>query len=150
MTHWTTSDISQLSQYYVEGLTMKEIARLLNRTPSSLYKAVKRFNLHTLNAKRSIMMTDEEPKVRRRSSTSYLQKFFEKCFNEHWVKFDAVLEYLKKHHIFVESLESKNTDQSSLYALNNKIFTASQVLLVANRIRVEQNLNPFKVQDVSF
>lgn len=90
------------------------------------------------------------PKAHEVSDRSYLKKLFEKCLNEVWVDFRTVMEYLKIQNICVEPLKQYNQSKEELYSVERKIFVASQVLLIANRIRVQENLPPFKVHNISY
>lgn len=151
---WTVNDINKLSQCYTKGMAIKEIARILDRTPTALHKAIARYNLHALNPSRKQNKMNEQglpvPKQNEVSEPSYLKKLFEKCLNEVWVDFRTVLEYLKEHDIKAEALKQYNECKEELYSVDRKIFVASQILLIANRIRVQDHLPPFKVHELSF
>jgi hypothetical protein len=47
-------------------------------------------------------------------------------------------------------LHKTNNDGEPLYSLNNKIVVSTQILLVANRMRVENADVPFKVKNLSW
>lgn len=154
MSTWSAEDIKQLSKYYTMGFPIKEIANILHRSPTALYKAISRFHLQSLKPPKDAPIFDENglpvPTAKERREKSYLKKLFSICMNEEWVDFSIVLEYLREQNINVEFLNQRNKYGEDLYALNRKIFVASQVLLVANRLRVEEKKSPFKVQNVSW
>ncbi|CAO5682510.1 MAG: hypothetical protein HEEMFOPI_01711 [Holosporales bacterium] len=150
---WTVNDIKTLSTCYTKGMTIKEISQLLNRTPTALHKAISRFGLKSLHPKNNQDAAETWygiPSKEETESVSYLKKFFENCFNETWVDFQTVLEYLKKQRVMVEPLGQFNKKGEELYSIGQKIFLASQILLIANRLRVEENASPFKVKNLSF
>lgn len=150
---WTVNDIKTLSTCYTKGMSIKEISQILNRTPTALHKAISRFGLKSLHPKNNQDASEAwygTPSKEETESVSYLKKFFEKCFNETWVEFQTVLKYLKNQHVIVESLGQFNKKGEELYSIGQKIFLASQILLIANRLRVEENASPFKVKNLSF
>lgn len=150
---WTVDDIKTLSKCYTMGMTVKEISQILNRTPTALHKAITRFGLKKLHPKNNPEAAETwygVPTKQETESVSYLKKFFEKCFNETWVDFKTVLEYLHQQNVVVESLKQFNQKGEALYAIGQKIFLASQILLIANRLRLEENTPPFKVTNLSF
>jgi hypothetical protein len=152
MTIWTTSDINNLSSYYMKGYPIKEISKLLKRSPTALHKAISRFKLHPLRTNpiklNSLNEDDNDSSYKERSKKFHIKKFFEKCMNEEWVSFKDVLIYLKQNGVIVVELDQKNEEGQKLFALNRKIFVDSQVLLVANRMRIEEKKAPFKVERI--
>ncbi|CAO5677044.1 MAG: hypothetical protein HEEMFOPI_01055 [Holosporales bacterium] len=152
MSAWTHQDIENLTVFYTTGLPIKEISKKMGRTPTALHKAISRFKLHPSRNLFSKTADNGLPKVpkNQRRHPSYLKDLFEKCFNEHWVTFDEVLNYLKEKKLHVTKLNQKSDTFETMYALKNKIFVASQILLIANKLRVEENQIPYKVESMSW
>ena len=69
---------------------------------------------------------------------------------EKWVAFDEVTKYLSLQNVRIIPL---NTKLSSLnnrkFLVGNKQCNALQVLLIANKLRTEQNLSTFFVNNLS-
>jgi hypothetical protein len=154
MSLWTANDIETLSVYYTKGFPIKEISRRLGRSPTALHKAISRYKLHPLKSDKPKDKTKEilpsTSIFKEHNEKSYIKKFFQKCMNENWVSFNNVVDYLRQKGIDVEFLDKKNNNHEDLYALNNKVFVAPQVLLVANKLRIEEKKMPFKVENVSW
>ena len=154
MSYWTANDIEILTVFYTKGLPIKEISKRLNRSPTALHKAISRFKLNPLKSESPLQSSEEKWQTntikKGDRKKSYIQKIFHKCMNEYWVSFNEVIDYLSEKGISVVHLNRKNNDNEDLYALNNKIFIATQVLLVANRLRIDEKKTPFKVERVSF
>lgn len=79
MSAWTTNDIKELTTYYTKGFPIKEIAKILKRTPTALHKAIARFKLHPLRPKRDQIFFSENglpiPPVKQRKHLDYLRVF---------------------------------------------------------------------------
>ncbi|MBP9752320.1 MAG: hypothetical protein KBD31_00705 [Proteobacteria bacterium] len=159
MTTWTHSDIESLTIFYTTGLSIKEIAKKMGRSPTALHKAISRFKLHPIrgpyfkkDSSSGNVAENGLPIVpkNQRSHPSYLKELFQKYFNEEWVSFEEVLAYLKEKQVVIDKINNTNDLHEQMYAFKNKIFVASQVLLIANKLRVEEKKTPFKVESMSW
>lgn len=153
MSAWTAHDIEELTTCYTKGFPIKKISRILKRSPTALNKAISRFKLHALRPIKQKIQYGENglpiPTENQKIELSYLKRLFKKCMNEEWVDFQVVIDYLLKKGISVQLLGQFNHEHEPLYAMDNKIVVPAQIMLKANRLRVENNKTPFKVQDVS-
>lgn len=153
MAAWTSNDIEQLTKYYTKGFPIKEISKILRRTPTALHKAISRLKLHALRPPKEDLYFSENglpiPPVKEKKHLTYFKKLFSACFNEEWVPFEKVEDFLKNYDILINPLKHSYGTGETLYSMNRRIVTKAQILLQANKIRVEEKKTPFKVIDVS-
>ena len=158
MTTWKQNDIQRLKDYYTQGLPIKKIAQHLGRTQTALSKAITRFNLLQYKPPQKIRRDYKNfidnalrtAPIKESQKTVFIKRFFALETCEKWVDFKDVLHFLSKQNMTVNSLHKNNHDGEALYSLNRKTVVPAQVLLVANRIRVENAQPPFKVKDLSW
>jgi len=158
MTTWKQTDIQRLKEYYTQGLPIKKIAQHLGRSQTALSKAITRFNLLQYKPPQKIRRdyknfldnTLESMPIKQSQKIVFIKRFFALETREKWVDFKEVLHFLSKNKITVDSLHKNNQDGEPLYSLNRKTVVPAQVLLVANRIRVENAEVPFKVKNLSW
>jgi hypothetical protein len=62
MSAWTSNDIEQLTRYYTKGFPIKEISKILRRTPTALHKAISRLKLHALRPPKEDLYFSENGK----------------------------------------------------------------------------------------
>lgn len=158
MTTWKQTEIQRLKDYYTQGLPIKKIAEHLGRSQTALSKAITRFNLLQYKPPQKIRRdyknfldnTFGRPSIKQSQKTIFIKRFFALETREKWVDFKEVLHFLSQKNIKVDMLHKTNNDGEALYSVNNKTVVASQILLVANRIRVENAEAPFKVKNLSW
>lgn len=158
MTAWKQTDIQRLKDYYTQGLPIKKIAQHLGRSQTALSKAITRFNLLQYKPPQKIRRDYKNfidnalgsALINQSQKTVFIKRFFALETHEKWVNFNDVLHYLSKNNIQVDSLHKNNNDGEPLYSLNRKTVVPAQVLLVANRLRVENAEVPFKVKELSW
>ncbi|HCU06891.1 MAG TPA: hypothetical protein DIC42_04850 [Holosporales bacterium] len=158
MTTWKQTEIQRLKDYYTQGLPIKKIAEHLGRSQTALSKAITRFNLLQYRPPQTIRRdykhfldnTLGTPPIKQSQKTIFIKRFFALETREKWVDFKDVLYFLSQQNIKVNMLHKANNDGEALYSLNNKTVVSSQILLVANRIRVENADVPFKVKNLSW
>lgn len=155
---WSTEEIRLAKEHFLAGLTIKDIAKKLGRTPSSTNKALTRFGIRVKSRQcqllaQSSMLKKEADK----NNSSFLFKtpgFDRKSLNhqlDNWVSFWKVCDYLsaQKINIFEKSDYSIPLTQRK-FQVGRKIYSARQLLLVANKIRAEQHLPTFFVEGLSW
>ncbi|MDP2193735.1 MAG: hypothetical protein Q8K36_04355 [Alphaproteobacteria bacterium] len=158
MNQWTQNDINLLKTYYMQGLPIKLISQHLGRSQTALSKAISRFNLlkykpvQTVRNEYRNILDDSLSILRRKANhkAAQIKRFFCLETSEKWVRLDEVIAYLKRNKIRVSLLNQKNGSGECLYSLNQKTVVSSQLLLAANRLRVEKNQVPFKVKNLSW
>ncbi len=145
---WSTKDISLAKEHFIGGLTVKDIAKRLGRTPSSTNKALTRFGIRLKNPRlNSPKIPKTEIKVRilgfdRKSLCKQL---------DNWVSFWKVCDFLatQKIGIFEQSTYGTPLGQRK-FLIGHQTYGASQVLLMANKIRVEKDQPAFLVDGLSW
>ena len=158
MTTWKQTDIERLKNYYTQGLPIKKIAQHLGRSQTALSKAITRFNLLQYKPPQKIRRdykhflenTLRRAPIKQSQKTVFIKRFFALETSEKWVDFKDILHFLSKNNIEVNCLQKNNKDGEPLYSLNRKTVVPAQILLVANRIRVENAAVPFKVKKLSW
>ncbi len=150
---WSPLEISQAREYFLYGLPIKNIAQKLGRTPSSINKALTRFGIRPSTQRRQSI-----PKITTKTKTTKnkLQppSFDKKILRKHldnWVSFWKVCNYLSAQNIcFYEQSPHGTALEKRTFLVNDKIFSSSQLLLMANKIRVENNQSAFLVDELSW
>lgn len=158
MTIWKQTEIQSLKDYYTQGLPIKKIAEHLGRSQTALSKAITRFNLLQYKPPQKLRKDYKNfsdnilgmPPIQQSQKTIFIKRFFALEMREKWVEFNDVLHYLSQQNIKVTMLHKTNHYGEALYSLNNKTVVSTQILLVANRIRVENADVPFKVKKLSW
>lgn len=158
MTQWTQNDINLLKNYYMQGLPIKLISHHLGRSQTALSKAISRFNLLKYKPGQEVrneyrnLLGDSLNILRRTANNKaeQIKRFFSLEASEKWVRLEDIIAFLKHNKIRVIALNQKNSSEEDLYSLNQKTVVASQLLLAANRLRVEQKQIPFKVKNLSW
>lgn len=151
VTQWTPQMIEQIRNGFLKGLEIKAIAAFIGKTPGAVNKALSRFGIRRSQQVTAFRAKSNRlPNVPKEKSVSGTDKWFRKFLkneNEKWVDFDEVIKYLGTQKIKVVPL---NNQSSTLFLLGVKQYNASQILLVANKLRAEQNLSTFFVQNISW
>ena len=150
---WSPLEINQAREYFLYGLPIKNIAQKLGRSPSSINKALTRFGIRSSTQRRhSLPKTTDKTKTRK----SKLQppSFDKKILRKHldnWVSFWKVCNYLSAENIcFYEQSPHGTALEQRTFLIKDKIFSSSQLLLLANKIRVENNQSAFLVDELSW
>lgn len=155
ITQWTPQMIEQIRNGFLKGLEIKAIATFVNKTPGAVNKALSRFGIRrsqqviAFRAKSNRLVN-----VPKEKSVSGADKWFKKFLKnemEQWVGFDAVVKYLSTQNVTVVPFknQSSNLDNRKFF-VGHKQCNASQVLLIANKLRAEQNLSTFFVNNLSW
>ena len=125
MSAWTSNDIERLTVCYTKGLPIKEIAKILKRTPTALHKAISRFKLHPLRPPKDKICFSENglpiPPVKEKKHLQYFKKLFRMCLNEEWVSFDKVLTYLLQRNIHVKKSNCLKSQNEEHYVINRRL-----------------------------
>ncbi len=155
VTQWTPQMVEQIRQGFLNGLEIKNMAIAVGKTPCAVNKALSRFGIRRADNLLAFRAKNKQvANVPKQPSKIGIDQWFRKFLNaemEKWVAFDEVLRYLNKHNIKVLSLNS-----SSLKLLNRKFLVGSkqcsplQILLIANKLRSEQNQRAFFVKNLSW
>ncbi|MCE2716028.1 MAG: hypothetical protein ACK4V2_05675 [Pseudomonadota bacterium] len=148
---WSGADISKARNYFIAGLPIKDIAKEMNRTPTAINKALSRFKI------RPNKIREQEIRLCYRPQKSYLieKPSFElnALRNEvdNWVGFWKLCEYLGQQKVcFYETTRNGTSLIDRQFKVGEKILNAQQLMILANKIRLENNLRPFFVRGLSW
>ncbi len=175
---WTSAEIEELKASFLKGEKIKIIAKHLGRTPTALNKALSRFGIRSSrkpekikvksyvnwseHKTRPIMTPDcfdhsrillkdsskeeDNPFYPRSSIQAVKERYHCQKDVEQWVSLDKIINYLERqgHRIAI-----KNAEQDS-YEVDKKPATATCLLLLANRLRVEERKPIFMVYNLTW
>ena len=156
-TEWTPSDIEQMKIAFLQGKAIKVIARQLGRTPTALNKALTRFGIRQ---NRKPKINPAYPNWRRYwneqissdhsvddapSETFLSNRFYLKSNDPRWVPLEKVIGYLEKQGYRVSCHQTSSGD----YQIDGRIVKAHQLLLLANKLRMEERKPIFMVSEVT-
>jgi hypothetical protein len=151
---WSPSEIHKAKQYFLHGLPIKNIAEKLGRTPSSINKALTRFGIRTENPRytlsKNILEKQKKTNEIRLQSLGFDRQSLRKQL-DNWVSFWKVCSYLEAQNIcFYERSKHGIELDKREFIVNDKVYSARQLLLMANKIRVENDHPAFLVDGLSW
>ncbi len=135
-TYWKSEEIEKLRLYFLQGLSIKIMARTLDRTPGSVNKALSRFHIRTPRCF----------KERKLSSRTGRRADVEKDLGmpSSWTSFFNILQWLREQNIIIHE-----TASGRLY-LNKRPLSKMQLVMFANKRRIEQGHEIFLAEDVTW
>ena len=142
---WTQEEIDLLTIFYLKGDRLKNIAKNLNRSPTSINKTLNRFNIRKIKTHTNSNVTPSKPI--KKSKPNHKKEPVE-C----WVTFHKVLQWLEMNQIYVTrnaKLMGEDPDDQRFYSLQGKRVTAAQVLVFANKLRATRGKKIFLVEEVT-
>lgn len=153
---WSKKDIEMMKFSFLNGEKIKLIAHKMGRTPTSINKALSRFGIRRKTGKAynyrfplALMRSYQNPIY---ANTS-IQKTNKVTYDEptevedNWVNFQEVVIWLQTTGDRVNSISYlKNT----YFVVNGKILTKEQVLIYANKRRIEKKLPIFLVKQMTW
>ncbi len=165
---WTTFEIEQMKIAFLQGKTIKVMAEQLGRTPTALNKALSRFGVRQSNLKpvkvpapcidwRRYLVPENAPtsidddpilipptpKVK---SSFLMNRDFLRATDPRWVTLEKVIHYLERQGHRVKTNDAALDD----YQVDGKPVKASYLLLLANRLRIEESKPIFMVSEVTW
>lgn len=149
---WSATEISKMRSYFLAGLSMKDIASKLSRSTTAINKALSRFGIRPelprqkivsmSRTKRDIQCSLKPPSFGRKS----LQEEF-----DNWVGFWKLCDYLGQQKVCFYEVSAPGTSiDRRQFRVGAKILSARQLLMLANKMRMENNLKPFFVRGLSW
>jgi predicted transcriptional regulator len=142
---WSDNDISLLKNLYLTNQPIKIISKILNRTIPSVNKALSRFGIRAIQKRNDVsisksrVLSPRDQKERTKRKINFT--------SEKWVKFPEVLDFLKgKGHLIEMLVEGKS--QPKLH-VDDKELHPYQILIMANKIRLQNHQPIFLVGDIS-
>lgn len=160
---WKPLEIEQLRLDFLKGFPIKMIARRLSRTPGAVNKALTRFHIRTprdfrprypsflrvdLSKIQGIPSHTYPPQGAANSNQqkkpSTLTKKVQPHRSKGWVNFEDVVAWLHDQHIACTPTEDER------YLLQDRPHTLLQVILFANKRRIDQGLDIFFVEGITW
>lgn len=142
-TKWNQSEIEQMKRLYVNNQPLKIIARLLNRTPTSINKALSRFGI------RQHRTTKAKSPSRGLPSVALLQRIWQHSQNERqWVSLDYVHQWLRGRKVLMHKSICPVTGQIH-FTQGSARLTPAHVVMLFNKKRLEEGLEVCWVEKVS-
>ncbi len=150
---WSATDISKARSCFFNGLTIKDIARELGRSPSATNKALSRFGIRFEKPRRNYTETPLQPK-NKINLPPIAPSFERKALTrelENWVSFWRLCEYLSNQNICLYELSAPNIElEHRRFKVGTQILNARQLLVIANKMRTENNMRAFFVKGLSW
>lgn len=153
---WSANDIKKARSYFLNGLTIKDIAYKLGRTPTAINKALTRFGIRYKKPRRqySDMPYSDTPLQPKEEMALILPSFERKALRkelENWVSFWRVCEYLSTQNVCIYELSPAGIElEQRQFRVENRVLSARQLLMLANKIRTHNNLKAFFVKGLSW
>lgn len=152
---WTAKDIEKARNFFLNGYSIKEIAREIGRSSTATNKALSRFGIR-IKRKAKIYEGSITPKKKMQyQEKAIAAPSFENAalrgYFDNWISFWQLCEFLSNNNIRIFELTSAKTDlENKQFQVGSKILNAAQLLLVANKIRTQNNQKAFLVRDLSW
>ena len=150
---WSATDIKNARSYFLEGLTIRDIAKELGRSITATNKALSRFGIRFEKPRRNYTEFVEQPKERISCfivAPSFERRALRQEF-ENWVSFECLCQYLSSQNVYLYELSASNIKlECRQFRVGTQILSAGQLLVMANRIRTENNLKAFFVKGLSW
>jgi IS30 family transposase len=149
-TFWSYEEIEKLRQARLKGFKAKEIARCLNRTENAVNKALRRYDFLENPSKELDPHIIKKIKKNNPVNLTQLQKRLKKSHLSSWVEMKEVVQWLRSCSITITEIHPHSAYTSAMpFLYQGKNHSAAQILVLANRLRIEQNLLPFFVEGIT-
>lgn len=149
---WSPAEISKAKEYFLCGLAVKNIAQKLGRTPSATNKALSRLGIRAPSKRdnKSVQFFYQTRVKANKTPPKFDKKSLSKQL-DNWVSFWKVCNYLGEQKVdFYEQSPHGTELNQRTFLVNNKIYNSSQLLLLANKLRVSNNQSAFLVDGLSW
>lgn len=141
---WKTHDIDTLRKHFLKGLPIKCIATAMDRTPASVNKALSRFHIRTPRTLKTPHIIKDPHPTRKKRVTSPHADHPHKHKGLNWAKFEAVLRWMKHNNIaYIQS-------SSHTFFVEHKPCSPAQIVMYANKKRLERGEDIFFVEDITW
>lgn len=149
---WSTSDISKIRTYFIAGLSYKDMARELGCSATAINKVLDRFGIRPKLPKEKITI---EPRTEKKVELSLTAPSFgRKALQEeldNWVSFFKICDYLSEQKVCFYEVSARGVSiDCRQFKVGTKILSARQLLMLANKMRMENNLKTFFVRGLSW
>ena len=146
---WTFGEFEKLKKDFVDGKRIKKMAVELGRTESAVNKFLSRSGIRKNNGVKKQCCNRNIKPVKDKSTTPKIVSEKINTQNEIFVRFEAVLSYLESKHVVI----TKNTENIRFfkdedYKLGDRPASKTKLLLLANRLRLEERAPIFIITDI--
>ena len=149
---WSAADIKNARSYFLEGLTIRDIAKELGRSVTATNKALSRFGTRFEKPRRNY--TELQQPKKRIFSPIIAPSFERKALRqelESWVSFGHLCQYLSSQNICLYELSAPSIELDyRQFRVGTQVLNAGQLLVMANKIRTENNQKAFFVKGLSW
>jgi hypothetical protein len=149
---WSAADIKNARSYFLEGLTIRDIAKELGRSVTATNKALSRFGIRFEKPRRNY--TELQQPKKRIFSPIVAPSFERKALRqelESWVSFGHLCQYLSSQNICLYELSAPSIELDyRQFRVGTQVLNAGQLLVIANKIRTENNQKAFFVKGLSW
>ena len=148
--YWKNEEIEKLKKDFLSGKKIKNIAFELGRSHTAVNKYISRLGLRKKRTTKNISPSKIAVKKKDFSLSEHIRR---KVYNnEQIVDFSKVILYMR---LLGYKVSKNNSFQSTFYTdeeytLNNKPISKIKLLLLANRLRSEENLPIFKTSELEW
>ncbi len=147
---WKPKEIEQLRTDFLKGVPIKLIARALKRTPGSVNKALSRFEIRPARCFKERKYAI--PSLHRKAKKPYVDEIagrsgqypLHPAYPSPWTSFATILEWLQAENISFKTL-SHDT-----YMIDNRPLSKMQVVMYANKQRIERGYDVFLVENITW
>lgn len=146
---WSPKLVGVLRSEFLNGKTIKDIAAKINKTPSSVNKALSRFGIRHQSAK-EITKATKIPFKKSANRNAKISCVENLILDENWVDFSQVIEFLELNNIKIIPLNEHSNISERKFFVDKKQYSSMQVLMLANKLRCDQKLNVFLVNNLSW
>jgi lambda repressor-like predicted transcriptional regulator len=143
---WTSDEIAKLKLKFAEGKRLKAIANEIGRSETAVNKFLTRSGIRKKYKRNSRSYQTCKRKKILKISKNIFRRACDAC--EQQSDTTEVIAYLKAkgYTIFKQSIENSDDKDTHSYVLDGKPASEMKLLLVANRMRVDERLPIFFVQ----
>lgn len=149
---WSAADIKNARSYFLEGLTIRDIAKELGRSVTATNKALSRFGIRFEKPRRNY--TELQQPKKRIFSPIVAPSFERKSLRqelESWVSFGHLCQYLSSQNICLYELSTPSIELDyRQFRVGTQVLNARQLLVIANKIRTENSQKAFFVKGLSW
>lgn len=153
MTVWTNEDKDELLNLYIEGHSLKIIARKIDRSTSAINKALHRFKIRTLakehQKQQLACVLLNKSTVRTFQQMVHAYKKQTKNYRRHWIDMEQALFLLMRKGHVVEKRTKDCQFQDIDLRIDGKPFTPEQVSVLINQQREQECMSPLYIKGVS-
>lgn len=160
--YWEDQEISQLRSSFLTGTSLKGMAKILNKSPGAVNKALTRFNIRPPSKPKTlwsaVLKEARKPAKASRPSAPFVSlrdtatwrssgtKAMSIKPDKHWVQLREVIEFLQKQG---ESISIAGHEKAALYYMNKRPTSPTQLLVRANQYRSDMRLQPYYVESLT-